>query len=145
MASASRVSSLKISSRFGQGRFRNAMLSPQAMTVNSRDQNVSRKSPQVRTPDLSDNGDRSAGLFQIEREGFLGFVGLLAARANQVFDCCGSFCTLALFKFGDPIGNRVDHVVGSLAGNLRFVPLAVNALSTFDDFYFFLGHKLTQI
>ncbi|PYS72701.1 MAG: hypothetical protein DMF73_07560 [Acidobacteria bacterium] len=77
-------------------------------------------------------------------EKLLGFVGLLAARANQVFDRCGSFCALSLFKFGDPIGNRVDNVVGSLAGNFRFAPLAVYALSTFDDFYFFVGHKLIQ-
>jgi len=71
----------------------------------------------------------------------LGFVGLLAARANQVFDGCGSFCTLSLFKFGDPFGDRVDNVVGSLADNFRFATLAVNALSTFDDFYFSFGHN----
>jgi ATP phosphoribosyltransferase regulatory subunit HisZ len=31
--------------------------------------------------------------------------------------------------------------VGSLANDLRLVALAVNALSAFDNFYFFLGHK----
>ena len=48
---------------------------------------------------------------------------------------------LSLFEFGDPIGDRIDNVVGSLADNFWF-PLPVNALSTFYDFYFFLGHKL---
>jgi hypothetical protein len=31
--------------------------------------------------------------------------------------------------------------MGSLADNFRFATLAVNALSTFDDFYFSFGHN----
>ena len=66
---------------------------------------------------------------------------LLIAGANQVFHSFGGIRPLALFKFRDPIGDGVDDVVGSLANGLRFVTLAVNALSAFDYFYFFLGHK----
>jgi hypothetical protein len=70
----------------------------------------------------------------------LGFVRLLIASANQAFDSYGGFRPLALFEFCDPIGNGVDDVVRSLANGLGLA-FAVNALSAFDDFYFFLGHK----
>ena len=65
---------------------------------------------------------------------------LLIAGANQAFDSFGGFHSLALFEFRDPIGHGIDDIMGSLANHLR-LPLAVNALSAFDDLYFFLGHK----
>ena len=66
---------------------------------------------------------------------------LLIAGANQAFDSFGGFRPLALFEFRDPIGDGVDDATGSLASSLRLTTLAVNALCTFDDLYFFLGHK----
>ena len=71
----------------------------------------------------------------------LRFVWLLAARANQILDSLCRFGALSLFEFGDPIGDRVDDIMRSLTDSLGLTSLAINALSTFDNLYFFVGHK----
>ena len=66
---------------------------------------------------------------------------LLIAGAHQVFHSFGGFRPLALLRFRDPVGYGIDDATGSFPGGLRLTALAVNALCTFDDLYFFLGHK----
>lgn len=68
----------------------------------------------------------------------LGFVWLLLARANEVFDGFGGFYTLPLLEFGDPVGHRSHHCAGRLPIGFRLVRPAINALSAFHDFDFFL-------
>ena len=46
----------------------------------------------------------------------LGFVRLLAARADEIFDGLGSFIALPLLEFTDPVGDSVYHVASGLAG-----------------------------
>ena len=70
--------------------------------------------------------------------GGLGFVGLLIAGANQVFDSLSGVFALALLKFGNPGGDRVHDITGSFADGLCFTPSAVYAFSAFDNLNFFL-------
>ena len=134
MVFASRVSTVKFSWAFDQGRFIR-----DAITVFSGVSIVLTEAGLYRGPttDLRPGGPH---LQQID-ERVLSFVRLLIAGAHQVFHSNGGFFPLALFKFCDPGGHRIHDVAGSLADSLRLVTLAVNALGTFDYFYFFLGHK----
>jgi len=68
----------------------------------------------------------------------LGFVGLLTARAHEIFNSLRRLGALSLLKFTDPVSDGIHHVVRRFADNLGLAFLPVNALSAFDDFYFLL-------
>jgi hypothetical protein len=65
-------------------------------------------------------------------------VGLLTARAHEIFNSLRRLGALSLLKFTDPVCDGIHHVVRRFAGNLGLAFLPVNALGTFDDFYFLL-------
>lgn len=68
----------------------------------------------------------------------LGFVGLLTARAHEIFNGLRRLGALPLLEFADPVCNGIHHVVRRFARNLGLAFLPLNALSAFDDFYFLL-------
>lgn len=73
-----------------------------------------------------------------KREPVLGLVGLLTARAHEIFNSLRRLGALSLLEFADPVCNGIHHVVRCFANDFGLAFLPLYALGAFDDFYFLL-------